>query len=308
MLRSEPDNVVAVFVNNERAGNEQDLLQKVAQAANGVNQLMQIVADKDVPYEEITRVLNVVSRLGNRCTVLLSNQYADFDFLVQVTITRPAAVRVNGAPVQGANPETDDALRLKISQVPGVKLAVAFQGTVGAIDTLDAPNEQNNGAEDQSQIVNVMINGWSSDSPLFERLKALSGQKSLRLGNPRDILIGHDLAQTLKKGVGDEVRLFSGEQYKIAGVYFSRRPTENNSVIMALPELQRLMNRPGQMNTFAVMADRPLTAAERTALRKKLAAVSENLIVTPIDATTESKNPKPPAVDSRNPAPAERKQ
>ena len=117
---------------------------------------------------------------------------------------------------------------------------------------------------DQFDVYGVLVQGWQKDSFLLDALKLVEG-KSLAETGPRSIMIGAVLAKNLGKGIGDSVEVVEEEPYRIVGIFESFNVYENNSILMRLDELQRLMDRPGQVNGFTV---RVRDATDRRAIAR----------------------------------------
>lgn len=103
---------------------------------------------------------------------------------------------------------------------------------------------------DEFDIYGVLVQGWPPGSFLFEALRIVEGH--MPEAGQRQILVGAVLARNLGKGVGDDLDVVEGETYRIAGVFESFNVFENNSIVMHLDQLQRLMDRPRQVNGFTV--------------------------------------------------------
>jgi putative ABC transport system permease protein len=79
----------------------------------------------------------------------------------------------------------------------------------------------------------------------------------LAFSGERQLLVGHNLAARLGLAPGDTVTLFD-EPYTVAGIFRSRSVWENGSLILPLPALQQIADRPGQVTYVNVIAARPL--------------------------------------------------
>jgi putative ABC transport system permease protein len=79
----------------------------------------------------------------------------------------------------------------------------------------------------------------------------------LAFSGERQLLVGHNLAARLGLTLGGSVTLFD-EPYTVAGIFRSRSVWENGSLILPLPALQQIADRPGQVTYVNVIAARPL--------------------------------------------------
>ncbi len=107
---------------------------------------------------------------------------------------------------------------------------------------------------DQYDLYGVLVQGWQIGDFLFDAVRVVDG-RPLDAHGQREILIGKVLARNLDKGVGDELEVVEDEPYRIVGIFESFNVYENNSILMRLDELQRLMDRPQQVNGFTVRVD-----------------------------------------------------
>lgn len=126
----------------------------------------------------------------------------------------------------------------QIAELPGVR-AVA----PGLMDMISF---------EQRQLIGVPIQGWAAGSFLFNGLRFKSG-RSLQAGDDHKVMLGIDLAGNLGKTAGDTVEIF-GEDFEVVGVYESFQ-FENISAVVLLPDLQRMMGRPGQVTGFQVIVE-----------------------------------------------------
>ena len=86
-------------------------------------------------------------------------------------------------------------------------------------------------------------------------------------------MLGAGLATGLNKQVGDEVDV-ENHRFCIVGVYQGANLLENSGAVMALPELQQLMDRPRQVTEFQVQLNEKLGDARQAVerLRPRIAA------------------------------------
>lgn len=133
----------------------------------------------------------------------------------------------------------DERLGEKIRKLPGVHEVIG-----GLVDVISL--------EEADQMM-VIVNGWPADSPLFDRMKYLSG-RSLKLSDRDGVMLGKVLAKNLDKKVGDSIKLY-GRSYKIVGIYESYNVYENGAVAMLLDVLQKETDRENEVIGFTVEAD-----------------------------------------------------
>lgn len=95
------------------------------------------------------------------------------------------------------------------------------------------------------------------------------------------LLVGHNLAGRLGLSSGDTLTLFD-EPFTVAGIYRSRSVWENGSLILPLPELQRLTGREGQVTYINVVVSGG-TTADLAATTAAIAEVDARLLAMPTD-------------------------
>lgn len=136
----------------------------------------------------------------------------------------------------------------------------------------------------------VIVNGWPLDCPQFDDMKWLSGHR-LQEGENKKVNIGHVLASNLGKKVGDKLELYA-EEFEISGIFESFSVYENGCAVLLLDELQRLMDRPGQVTGFlidVVPAADPKSSQDRiNAVGKKIEELSSKLNVQPTQDFVEN--------------------
>jgi putative ABC transport system permease protein len=135
----------------------------------------------------------------------------------------------------------DEAVVDRIAKLPGVKAVGP-----GLVDLIELPRG--------GTTISAFINGWRLDSFLFDELKIVDGRK-LKAADDHAVMLGKNLAQNLRKQVGDVVKI-DEEDFRVVGVFESFNFFENTSLIMALPELQRLRrNGRHEVTGFSINLD-----------------------------------------------------
>jgi putative ABC transport system permease protein len=152
----------------------------------------------------------------------------------------------------------------RVRQIPGVHEAI------GSLVDLIA-------FEDQGLFM-VMVNGWEPNCPTWDRIELVSGRRP-REGDQKAVMLGRILAANLGKQAGDTVQMY-GQSFQVIGIFSSFSVYENGAVFMLLDELQRQMDRPGEMTGFIVVcADkRPQSIAE---IRRQIEALDPHVAATP---------------------------
>jgi putative ABC transport system permease protein len=106
---------------------------------------------------------------------------------------------------------------------------------------------------EEANLPSVPLQGWASDSFLFDGLKLLSGRR-LEAGDDKRVMLGMVLAKNLGKKTGDTLEI-ANREFEIIGIFESFNVFENGSVVMLIHSLQTLMDRPDQVTGFQVVLD-----------------------------------------------------
>jgi putative ABC transport system permease protein len=134
-----------------------------------------------------------------------------------------------GNPFSGSMPEE---VGPKIAALDGVD-----QVGVGLVDIV---NFENLG------IYNKLIQGWPAGDFMFQELKPVTGERlSEKYRGKRGIMLGTDLAEQLKKKVGDKLTIFENEEFTVVCIFETFSPMERASMIMLLEDAQKLLGKKG---------------------------------------------------------------
>jgi putative ABC transport system permease protein len=133
-------------------------------------------------------------------------------------------------------------------------------------------------AFEDNDLFMVLVNGWEPDCPVLDRVHVLTGRR-LRVGDGRAVMLGRILAANLGKQAGDHLKLY-GQDFEVVGIFESFSVYENGAVFMLLDELQRQMDRPGEVTGYIVNAKdkRPASVA---AIREQIEALDPQVAATP---------------------------
>jgi putative ABC transport system permease protein len=123
-------------------------------------------------------------------------------------------------------------------------------------------------------LIGIPMHGWPTDRFALESLHVVAGRRV----TDRDratVMMGQGLAEGLNKKVGDEVEIES-HKFSIVGVYEGANLLENSTAVMALSELQNLMDRPQQVTEFQIKLNHDGGDAHRAVerLRPQIAALT----------------------------------
>ena len=158
----------------------------------------------------------------------------------------------------------DASVGEKLRQIPNVR------EVIGSLMDMVAFEEQD--------LFMIIVNGWPSDSLELARAPIGAGRR-LAAGDHRAVMLGRTLAANLNKKVGDHVPLY-GQDFKVVGILDSTSVFENGGVFLLLDELQKQMDRPGEVTGFIVRAADRSPAAIET-LRTQIEALEPGIIATP---------------------------
>jgi putative ABC transport system permease protein len=172
----------------------------------------------------------------------------------------------------------DARLGDQIREIPGVK-----DVNPGQVDLTSMEQLGSDGA--------VVSNGWEPDSFLMKKLDILPGGRLLQAGDTHCVLLGEALADALDKHVGDKLPLYESGEYTVVGIFRSPIMYEARSMVMLLPDLQKVTARKGQVSGFAVMVDHPEDEAGVQQICEKIKALGPRIEARPaaeaVSMTTE---------------------
>lgn len=134
----------------------------------------------------------------------------------------------------------------------------------------------------------VIVNGWEPDCPVLDRVKVATGRR-LRAGDEYCVMLGRILAANLGKQAGDTVEIYS-QSFQVVGVFESFSVYENGAVFMLMNDLQRQMDRPGQVTGYVVQADPVGDSRTVSAVRQKIEALDPSIAAMPCAEFVSSLN------------------
>ncbi|MGH7223179.1 MAG: ABC transporter permease [Gemmataceae bacterium] len=125
---------------------------------------------------------------------------------------------------------------------------------------------------EEANLTSVALQGWASDSFLFDDLQLLSGRR-LRPSDEDGVLLGMILAKNLGKTTGETIEI-ANRPFTVVGVFESSNPLENGSAVLLIGSLQSLMDRPHQVTGFQVILE---NAPDKKALIERVRQEIESL-------------------------------
>jgi putative ABC transport system permease protein len=112
-------------------------------------------------------------------------------------------------------------------------------------------------------LIGIPLHGLPGDGFALRQYSLTSG-RSLERGDKQAVLLGASLASALQKSAGASVEI-EGTPFDIVGIFSAPNALEANSALTLLGDLQRLMDRQGQVSEFQVRVDDSIVS--ETALR-----------------------------------------
>lgn len=154
----------------------------------------------------------------------------------------------------------DESIGNELAKVPGV--AQVTPELIDNVQLNDSP-------------LGVQLQGFPVDSPMLKEFanQIAPGQgRGLEPGDKKSILLGTFLARNLNKKPGDSV-VIEGKSFKVVGV-FQGKMIESRGAIGRLDELQKLMEREGQVSQFEIMLS-PEIEGNDSAVKRVIAAIAK---------------------------------
>ncbi|HEX9118787.1 MAG TPA: ABC transporter permease, partial [Anaerolineae bacterium] len=142
----------------------------------------------------------------------------------------------------------DERMVGQIAAMPGVKAVSPM--LLGFVSTPELPF--------------LMLGGIDPNTNAMAHYQLVAGRAVQR---PNEILIGKTTAKNFKLKVGDLMALYANH-YRVVGIFETGVAFEDGSVLLALREAQRLLNRPLSVSFIFVDVTRP---AEVEAVRRSVA-------------------------------------
>jgi putative ABC transport system permease protein len=123
----------------------------------------------------------------------------------------------------------------------------------------------------EGSLVGIPVHGWPPGSFIFDSLQLSQGR---HIG-PEDhhaVMLGEQLAASLKSKIGDALEI-EGKPFTLVGTYRGLNVFESATAVVALEDLQKLMDRAGQVTEFQLQLDArlPDKSAAIVNLRREIA-------------------------------------
>jgi putative ABC transport system permease protein len=161
-------------------------------------------------------------------------------------------------------------------------LAASIDQTVAArVAAVDGVRDASGELADMVMLASgrpVLVVGWPPGSFLWDTLRLSAGRLPER-GRTDAAVLGEGLARTLRLGPGGTLPML-GATFTVSAVFHPNGVINNNMVVVPLPALQRLLNRPRQITVLDVRLLHPADAGEAGAVRTRLDGAFPELVFT----------------------------
>jgi putative ABC transport system permease protein len=181
-------------------------------------------------------------------------------------------VVVRAGAKQRLNSTIEESLADKMRQIPDVAEVIPGLADVVSFE--------------ESGLLGVVLQGLVPETKVFEHLSFVSG-RSLRKDDEKAAVIGTVLAKNLDKKVGDTIELFD-DKFQVVGIYHSSNVFEEGAVSIPLAQLQRLMERQGQVTGFSVIMKNSRDKVALDRARKEIESLAHGLTALPTDEHVKS--------------------
>jgi putative ABC transport system permease protein len=214
------------------------------------------------PLRSILTALAIAVAVGAVVALVGISYGFERTFLDLYRGSRIGLIVVRAGSRQRITSTLDERLADQIRALPGVRDAFG-----GLIDTVSF---------NELGLYGVLAQGWMPETMAFDHLRVSSG-RALRRDDGKAVMLGSVLAKNLGKGVGESLSLYEGEDFRVVGVYRSSNVFEEGAMVIPLAQLQRLMQREGQVTGFSVILDRSADQATLERVRRQVEALAPAL-------------------------------
>ncbi len=112
----------------------------------------------------------------------------------------------------------------------------------------------------------VLVFGWERDGFLWGHLKLVTGRWPVDDAE-KVVVIGSVAAEILRKSAGDTIHI-ENDDFTVCGTFDSAALAENGAIVMALRQMQRVMEYPGRVNFLNLKLAPGTTDPQREELRR----------------------------------------
>ena len=122
----------------------------------------------------------------------------------------------------------------------------------------------------------VLLAGWAEGDYLWKTL-CLDDGRLPESGESNGIVIGQIIAEALKKDAGDSIRIRKNE-FVVTGTFKQTGIMGNNTIILPLATMQKLMDKPGKVTEFNLRLDHPDNPQEVATVQSRLEEAFPDLV------------------------------
>ncbi len=151
-----------------------------------------------------------------------------------------------------SQPDAFDISYSSVDEEIGAQLA-----EMPEVGNVSAMIEGLSSSDDQSLLI---VFGYPENSFSLERFQLVEGEMLSgshpynKRGTP--VMLGSAAAESLKKGVGDNIRLVSST-YRVVGIYQTGDAFEDSAILMTIRDAQELLGKPRQVNLYYIQLKDP---------------------------------------------------
>jgi len=152
-------------------------------------------------------------------------------------------VREAGQAMEFGDPLFDERVAEQLRVMPEVRAVAGLLYTIVPV----------------SELPYFVIFGYDPDEFAISHFKIIEGDSlttSRARGGGKPLILGRIAAENLHKGIGDTLRIY-GRIYRVVGIYETGVVMEDGGAVLALDEVQRLMDAPHQVMGILIQLRHP---------------------------------------------------
>src|SRR5262245_58744520 len=182
------------------------------------------------PWRTVLTVLGLAVAVGSMVSLLAINHNVELAVSDSFHRRDVDLVVTQAGVVFETDSDFSEALVEKVRQLPNV----GEHGVSEALVTVEPLYREKGVVLKES----IMIQGWRPDNKAFADIELLEGQFLSEEATGK-VMLGSQLASTIKKGIGDTIYLRFDSKYEIVGIYRSFVSFEDKAVTMSLKDAQK---------------------------------------------------------------------